>query len=56
MGSDNGWPNRPRYLVRLAEQGRLKVVMAATYPLSEAAAAHRALATGHTRGKIALVP
>ena len=28
--------------------------MAATYPLAEAAAAHRALATGHTRGKIVL--
>jgi NADPH:quinone reductase-like Zn-dependent oxidoreductase len=43
-------------LVRLAEKGRLKVVMAATYPFSQAAAAHRALAAGHTRGKIALVP
>jgi NADPH:quinone reductase-like Zn-dependent oxidoreductase len=43
-------------LVRLTEKGRLKVVVAATYPLSEAADAHRALATSHTRGKIALVP
>ena len=43
-------------LLRRAEKGMLKVVIAATYPLSEAATAHRALATGHTRGKIALVP
>ena len=43
-------------LVRLAEKGMLKVIMAATYPLAEAAAAHRALVAGHTRGKIALVP
>jgi len=42
-------------LLRLAEKGMLKVVVAATYPLSEVAAAHKALATGHTRGKIALV-
>jgi NADPH:quinone reductase-like Zn-dependent oxidoreductase len=32
------------------------VIVAATYPLAETAAAHRALATGHTRGKIVLVP
>jgi NADPH:quinone reductase-like Zn-dependent oxidoreductase len=43
-------------LLRLAEKGMLKVIMAATYPLAEAPAAHRALATGHTRGKIALIP
>jgi NADPH:quinone reductase len=43
-------------LARLAEAGELRVVVAATYPLAEAAAAHRALATGHTRGKIVLVP
>ena len=30
--------------------------MAATYPLAETAAAHRALATSHTHGKIVLVP
>jgi NADPH:quinone reductase len=43
-------------LARLAEDGKLRVVVAATYPLAETAAAHRALATGHTRGKIILVP
>jgi NADPH:quinone reductase-like Zn-dependent oxidoreductase len=31
-------------------------VVAATYPLAGAAAAHRALAGGHTHGKIILVP
>ena len=43
-------------LARLAEHGKLRVIVAATYPLAEAAAAHEALATGHTRGKIVLVP
>jgi NADPH:quinone reductase len=43
-------------LVRLADEGKLRVVVAATYPLADAAAAHRSLATGHTHGKIILVP
>jgi NADPH:quinone reductase len=43
-------------LARLAEDGKLRVVVAAAYPLAETAAAHRALATGHTHGKIILVP
>jgi NADPH:quinone reductase len=43
-------------LRRLAQDGNLRVVVAATYPLADAAAAHRALATGHTHGKIVLVP
>jgi NADPH:quinone reductase-like Zn-dependent oxidoreductase len=43
-------------LVRLAEDGKLRVIVAASYPLAEAGAAHRALATGHTHGKIVLVP
>jgi NADPH:quinone reductase-like Zn-dependent oxidoreductase len=43
-------------LARLAEAGKLRVVVAAAYPLAEAAAAHRELATGHTHGKIVLVP
>ena len=37
-------------------QRELRVVVAATCPLAEAAAAHRALATGHAHGKIVLVP
>jgi NADPH:quinone reductase-like Zn-dependent oxidoreductase len=43
-------------LARLAGDGRLRVVVAATYPLAGGAAAHRALAGGHTHGKIILVP
>jgi NADPH2:quinone reductase len=43
-------------LARLASDGKLRVVVAATYPLAEAAAAHRELATGHAHGKIVLVP
>jgi NADPH2:quinone reductase len=43
-------------LARLAEAGDLHVLVAAVYPLADAAAAHRALATGHTHGKIVLVP
>jgi NADPH:quinone reductase len=43
-------------LARLAADGKLRVVVAATYPLAEAAAANRELAAGHTHGKIILVP
>ncbi len=43
-------------LVRLVEEGKLRVIVAAVYPLSEAGAAHRALESGHTHGKIVLVP
>jgi NADPH2:quinone reductase len=42
-------------LVAQAEAGTLSVLVAATYPLSEAADALRHLATGHTHGKIVLV-
>jgi NADPH:quinone reductase len=43
-------------LIRRAEDGSLRVFIAATFPLVEAAAAHRLLAEGHTHGKIVLVP
>ncbi|MGH9101366.1 MAG: quinone oxidoreductase family protein [Acidimicrobiales bacterium] len=43
-------------LLRQVEAGKLKVLVAATYPLAQAADAHRALASGHTHGKIVLVP
>jgi NADPH:quinone reductase-like Zn-dependent oxidoreductase len=43
-------------LVQLAETGGLRVLVAGTYPLAEVAGAHQALATGHTHGKIVLIP
>jgi NADPH2:quinone reductase len=43
-------------LVRLAEAGTLRVLVAATYPLAEVAEAHRELIGGHTHGKIVLIP
>ncbi|MGH3320607.1 MAG: NADP-dependent oxidoreductase [Streptosporangiaceae bacterium] len=41
-------------IVRYVDEGRLHVNVSGTYPLVEAAEAHRALETGHTRGKIVL--
>jgi NADPH:quinone reductase-like Zn-dependent oxidoreductase len=43
-------------LARLAGEGRLRVFVAATYPLDDAAEAHRQIATGHTTGKLVLLP
>jgi NADPH:quinone reductase len=43
-------------LVQLARGKRLRVIVSQTFPLAEVAAAHRAIMTGHTRGKIALIP
>ncbi|MGL6235509.1 MAG: NADP-dependent oxidoreductase [Segniliparus sp.] len=43
-------------LLRLAGQGDLEVVVDRTFPLREAAAAHRYLQTGHARGKVVLIP
>jgi NADPH:quinone reductase-like Zn-dependent oxidoreductase len=43
-------------LADLAGQGSLKVTIAGTFPLIEAAAAHRALAGPHAPGKIVLLP
>ncbi|MWA04111.1 zinc-binding dehydrogenase [Actinomadura sp. LD22] len=40
----------------LAGQGRLRVPVAAVFPLAEAAAAHELSETRHARGKIVLVP
>ncbi len=39
-------------LAELVASGELRVEIAATYPLDEAAAAYAALEEGHTRGKI----
>ncbi|MEU8347629.1 NADP-dependent oxidoreductase [Spirillospora sp. NPDC048832] len=41
--------------VRLAGEGRLRVPVAAAFPLTEAAAAHELSETRHARGKIVLV-
>lgn len=38
------------------ERGELRVEIARAFPLSEAAEAHRLSETGHTRGKIVLIP
>ena len=35
---------------------KLRVIISQTFPLTEVAAAHRAIMAGHTRGKIALIP
>jgi len=43
-------------LARLAGQGTVRVFVAQTFPLAEAAAAHRAIRSGHTSGKIVLIP
>jgi NADPH2:quinone reductase len=43
-------------LARLAGDGKLRVFVTQTFPLAEAAAAHRAIITGHTTGKIVLIP
>lgn len=43
-------------LARLAGQGALRVLVSETFPLADAAMAHRSIMTGHTAGKIALIP
>ncbi|WP_228004746.1 NADP-dependent oxidoreductase [Amycolatopsis sp. YIM 10] len=57
-GADPGTEIRAeawRTLLPLAAQGRLEVPISRTYPLSEAAAAHELVASGHPRGKVVLV-
>ena len=41
-------------LIRYWEEGTLKLSIWKSYPLEEAAEAHREVATGHVRGKIVL--
>ena len=43
-------------LAEAAGAGRLEVVVAATFPLEDVAAAHRQGMAGHTHGKLVLVP
>jgi len=58
-GADPGTEIRERArleLARLAQDGKLRVLVSQTFPLAEAAAAHRAIMDGHTTGKITLIP
>lgn len=43
-------------LVELVEAGKVRVPVAATYPLTEAAAAHTRMAEGGLRGRLVLLP
>jgi NADPH2:quinone reductase len=43
-------------LARLAGDDKIKVFVTKTFPLADAAEAHRAIATKHAQGKIALIP
>jgi len=43
-------------LVRLVSEGRLQVFVSRTFPLADAADAHRLIMDGHVSGKIALIP
>ena len=58
-GADPGTEIRQRArldLARLAGEGKLRVIVSQTFPLAEAAAAHRVIRDGHATGKIALIP
>lgn len=58
-GADPGTEIRERArldLARLAQRGRLRVIVSQTFPLADATAAHHAILDGHTTGKIALIP
>jgi NADPH:quinone reductase-like Zn-dependent oxidoreductase len=51
-----GRPNRAilRELGQMVDDGSLRIEVSATYALEDAAAAHRAIEEGHTKGKIVL--
>jgi NADPH2:quinone reductase len=40
----------------MADEGKLSIDVNRTYPLEQAADAHRQIETGHTRGKLVLIP
>ena len=54
-GQDVRYAARPE-LARLAASGELRVVIAGVFPFDRAAEAHRRIASGHTTGKLVLVP
>ena len=43
-------------LLALARDGRVEITIDRTFPLDDAAEAHRYLQTGHAHGKVALLP
>jgi enoyl reductase len=45
-----------RELTQLYTAGKLRVEIQQSYPLDQAAEAHRAIGTGHVRGKLVLIP
>ncbi|MFI9812607.1 NADP-dependent oxidoreductase [Saccharothrix variisporea] len=47
-------PERLATLARLVDEGALKIQVRRTYPLEQAADAHREVGTGHGRGKVVL--
>jgi NADPH:quinone reductase-like Zn-dependent oxidoreductase len=58
-GADPGTATRTRarrLLVDFAAQGKLDVVVARSFPLAEAAAAHQLVRGGHAGGKVVLIP
>jgi NADPH:quinone reductase-like Zn-dependent oxidoreductase len=58
-GADPGTEIRERArldLARLAGEGKLRVIVSRSFPLADAAAAHRVIRAGHTVGKITLIP
>ncbi len=58
-GADAGTEVRDRgrlVLTGLAEEGRLRVVVARSFALEDAAEAHRVVRAGHAGGKVVLVP
>lgn len=53
IGTDRSAERLTR-LTRLFDQGKLTIPVSATFPLENAADAHRQVETGHSRGKVAL--
>jgi NADPH:quinone reductase-like Zn-dependent oxidoreductase len=54
-GQEIRYGARPE-LARLAAEGRLRVVIAGAFRFDQAAEAHRKVGSGHTAGKVVLVP